>query len=80
MMWFVAKKYGNLKEELLHNLEEIPHGKSIKVDPDKVDMCQMFEIFVDLLIPFKVDTCIYSINYVAKRYLRAKRAKNYRSF
>ena len=43
---------------------------------DKVDMYQMFKIFVDLKIPFKVDTRIYPITDIAKRYLRAKRAKN----
>ena len=43
-------------------------------------MYQMFKIFVDLKIPFKVDTCMFPLTDVAKRYLRAKRAKNLRSF
>ena len=45
--------------------------------PDKVDMYQMFKIFVDLKIPFKVDTCIFRLTDIVKRKLRAK---NWRSF
>ena len=40
----------------------------------------MFKIFLDLEFPFKVDTCIYHITGIAKRYLRAKREKFWRSF
>lgn len=33
----------------------------IRWTPDKVEMYQMFEIFVDLLFPFKVDTSKISL-------------------
>ena len=48
--------------------------------PDKVDKWQVSKIFMDLIIAFKVDTCIDTITEIAKKYLQATRGKNWSSF